>query len=181
MDGGTAESHGPMYGITSMNAVHSPNRSAYSSAPSTRPGGAEDPHPDSRARADHEREDQLTLHIAPQRPLDPLRQGQAAVRREIAVDRPLQPRHVEQHVDRDDDDEDHREEEEDGLEGGALREREDVLRITGDVPGRQRVDPVVVCFSILIDSRPWSLSQRLKPVDVDLGPRLPGASASSVT
>ena len=37
MSGGTADSHGPMYGITSMKAVHRPNSSAYSSAPSTRP------------------------------------------------------------------------------------------------------------------------------------------------
>src|SRR5918996_643193 len=34
---GTADSHGPMYGITSMNAVQSPKSNAYSAAPSTRP------------------------------------------------------------------------------------------------------------------------------------------------
>ena len=99
------------------------------------------------------------------------------MRREPAVDRPLQPRHVEQHVDRDHDDQDQREEEEDHRERRALRERR-------ARPARSRrsrrptsdVDPVVDLLLDLDVLEPVVVEPGLQPVDVLLRPGHAGAS-----
>ena len=96
--------------------------------------------------------------------------------REAAVDRPFQPLHVEQHVDRDDDDQDEREEEEDDLERRAARERERVARIPRELSRRQRVDPLVRLLANLHRLEPVIVQQRLQPIDVVLGRRQAGAS-----
>ena len=167
--GGTADSHGPMYGITSMKAVHRPNRSAYSLGALDEPGDAEDVHADAGARPDDGREDRLALQVAPERALDPLRQRRAPVRREARVDRALEPLHVEEHVDRDDDDQDHREHEEHEREGGSLRERDRVLRVAGDLAGAEPVEPVVHLLADLDLLEAVVVEPRLEPVDVELG------------
>ena len=165
-----------------MKAVQRPKRSAYRSAPSTSPGLAQDPHADAGARADHDREDHLTAHVPPERALDALGQRQAAVRRETAVDRPLEPRHVEEHVDRDHDDEDRRR-----RAGGSPR---------APRPGRTRSRPArsprrprrrstrsrsSSCCSIRIPSRPWSSSHAWKRSTSTSTPVWSVAGSSSVT
>ena len=155
-----------------MKAVQIPNRRAYFSAPVHEARRAEDPHPHPGARADHEREDRLALHVAPERALDPLCQRQAAVRREAPVDRRLEPRHVEEHVDRDHDHEDDREEEDDHRERRSPREGDRVLGVAGDVARPDRLGEVV---ELLLDPDPLEavvVEPLLEPVDVDLDPGL---------
>ena len=152
-----------------MNAVHSPNRSAYSCRALDETRLAEDPHPDARARPDDGRQDRLALHVAPERALDLLRQRRPLVRREARVDRALEPRHVEEHVDRDDDDEDQREEQEHERDRRALRELDPVLDVARDVARTQRVDPVVDLLAHLDPLEPVVVEPRLEAVDVALG------------
>ena len=143
-------------------------------------GLAEDPHPDAGARADHDREDHLAPDVAPERPLDALGERRPACGREPAVDRALEPRHVEEHVDRDHDHEHDREEQEDHRERGALRERDRVLHVAGDVARADRLGEVV---ELLLDPDPLEavvVEPCLEPVDVDLDPRLPRRRSSSV-
>ena len=136
------------------------------------PRHAEDVHADAGARADDRREDRLPLEVAPERALDPLGERRAAVRREARVDRALEPLHVEEHVDRDDDDQDQREHEEDERERGALRERDRVLGVAGDLAGAQRVEPVVHLLADLDLLEAVVVEPRLEAVDVQLRGRL---------
>ena len=99
------------------------------------------------------------------------------MRREAAVDRRLEPRHVEEHVDRDHHDEHDREEQEDDRERGVLRERDRVLGVPGDVAGADRVGEVV---ELLLDLDPFQtvvVEPALEPVDVDLRAGLTGGWA----
>ena len=142
-----------MYGTTSMKAVHSPKRSAYCSAPSTSPVTPRMYIPTP-----------ALVPMTVERIAWPLRyphsalsircvSGAPAVRREARVDRALEPLHVEEHVDRDDDDQDHREQEQHDRERRALRERDRVLRIAGDLAGAEPVDPVVHLLADLDPAR----------------------------
>ncbi len=171
--GGTAESHGPMYGITSMKAVHRPNSSAYSLGAFDEAGYAEDVHADAGTRADDGREDRLPFEVAPERALDPLRQRRAAVGREAGVDRALEALHVEEHVDRDDDDQDQREHQQDERERGALGELDRVLRVPRDLARAQRVEPLVHLLTNLDLLEPVVVEPRLEAVEIDLRCRLP--------
>ena len=133
-------------------------------------GLAEDPHPDAGARPDHHREDHLAADVAPQRPLDALRERRPPGGREAAVDRALEPRHVEEHVDRDHDDEHDREEEEDHRERRALRERDRVLHVARDVAGADRLGEVVELLldpdsleAVVVEPAPGAGRRRPRP------------------
>ena len=137
--------------------------------PRHEPGAAEDPHADPGAEADHGREDQLPAHVARERLLDPQRQRQAGSRWKAAVDEPLEPLHVEQHVDRDDDDQDEVEERHDDRERGALGERERVLRVLRDLARAEVVGPVGRLLLDLDALEAVRVEPVLEPVDVLLG------------
>ena len=151
-----------------MNAVQRPKSSAYSLGALDEAGLAEDPHPDPRARPDDRREDRLPLHVPPERGLDLLRKRWPTVRREARVDRALQPRHVQEHVDRDDDDQDRREEQQHDRDRRALGELDPFLHVAGDVPGAERVDPLVHLLAHLNALEPVVVEPCLQPVDVPL-------------
>ena len=138
-------------------------------------GLAEDPHPDPRARPDHRREDRLPLDVPPERGLDLLRERWPTVRREARVDRAFQPWHVQEHVDRDDDDQDRREEQQHDRDRRALGELDPFLRVAGDVPGAERVDPFVHLLAHLNALEPVVVEPRLEPVDVPLRLGLAGS------
>ena len=136
-------------------------------------GAPEHPHADPGAEADHRRQDQLTPHVAGERLLDPVRQRQAVPGRKAAVDEPLEPLHVEQHVDRDHDDEDDVEERHDDRRRGSLGERDGVLRVGRDLARAEVVDPVRRLLLDLDALEAVRVEPVLEPVDVLLGPRLP--------
>ena len=88
---------------------------------------------------------------------------------EAAVDEPLEPLHVEQHVDRDDDDQDEVEERHDDRERRSLGERDRVLRVLRDLAGAEVVGPV---GRLLLDPdalQAVGVEPVLEPVDVLLG------------
>ena len=124
--------------------AHAPKSSAYLPPCGQRTGHAEHPQPDAGARADDEREQKLSLHVARERVLHPLQQRLAArVRREAPVDARRQPRHVEQHVDRHDDDEQRAEEQRHDREPGAFGPVERLRRVLLDVLRPDRVEELV--------------------------------------
>ena len=137
------------------------------------PGRTEKPHADSGAEADHRGEDQLPADVAGQRLLDPQRQGQAVPGRKTPVDRSFEPFHVEQHVDRDHDDEHEVEERHDDRECSALRERDGVLRVLGDLTCPEVVDPVGRLLLDLDPLEPVAVEPGLEAIDVLLGSGVP--------
>ena len=148
-----------MYGITSINAVQTPNRSAYRSAPSTSPVVPRIHMPTPALAPITSREDHLAPDVAPQRALDPLRERRAVVRagsggrsppraaacRAACRSRSRRSGSIEKRRRI--------------RERGALRERDRVLGVPRDLARAERVDPVVDCSWIWMPSRPWSSSQ----------------------
>ena len=92
--------------------------------------------------------------------------------REARVDRALEPRHVEEHVDGDDDDQDQREEEQHRREGGALGELDRLLCVSRDLARTKPVDPFVHLLADLDAVEPVVVEPRLEAVDVVFRSRL---------
>ena len=133
-------------------------------------GHAEHPHADAGARADDRREERSGHARSPPAPTrcaaisgEPPCGGKRR-----SIDR-SSLRHVEQHVDGDDDDQDEREEQLDDPERSALGERDEVLRVAGDLPrpraSRAGPSPARGSGSV----QPVGVEPALQPVDVALG------------
>ncbi len=114
--------------------AQTPKSSAYLPPCGSRPGHAEDPQADARARADDQRQRELPLHVAQERALHPLDERRRSGRRRKApVDRSRKSIHVEQHVDRHDDDEHDAEQQADDGESCAFRPVQRLRRVLLDV------------------------------------------------
>ena len=91
------------------------------------------------------------------------------MRGEAPVDRLLEPRHVEQHVDRDHDHEDDREQEDDRAHRGPLGELHRVVDVPGDLSRARIVQEVVELLLDLDPLEPMAVEPVLETVDVLLG------------
>src|SRR5438477_338518 len=136
------------------------------------PDNPEEPQADSYADADDQRDEELPLDVARDRPFHPHDQPAAPLRREASVEGVREPLHVEQHVDRDDNHEKGVEEQRHNGQARSLRPAQRLGRVLLDV---LRSDLVEEPLALVLDvdaAEVMTVEPALKTGEVVLGARL---------
>ena len=138
---------------------------------------AEEPEADAGARADDQRDQRLSADVAHQRVLHPNHEVLAArPRRKAAVESVLQPREVEQHVDRDDEDDDRAEQELPDRDRSSLGKADDLVRVLADVVFADVAHEPVAAGLDVDRPEPVRVQPGLEVVHVTIGRDLPRSS-----